>query len=314
MFQSINILFIQMTKFFDFLFDSDSFLDPATKIGDQGVTMANLPTVVGITFSETEIFVVCYRMWNVLVFDSGTFVFLRSIPGVALKPWDITYSGELLFISEEESYQLHRIPVCTSELVSCWPVFGRKSTLSTAKSGNIIVTSDRHRFFVIMEFTTNGQVVRKLYVDDPLEELDYMLDRPAHAIHLDNGHFLFCLDLLYRSRVCLIDGQGNVVKRLTQLGWHASKSDGNGSGGSARPDESETNRPKPDGSGSDGPRIGRLYTDSIATDGAEPGWWNKRWKTSTRSDSIWTAWTGAEWTGTAWTRIDSIGGVWTRNE
>ena len=189
-----------------FEFRLDGFLDSSATIHDQNTILANnLQNPSGITIADKEIFIVQYgKPVEVQVFDYDTFKHIRQISVPTMKiPWDITFSGNILFVAEYVSGMVHRVPLNSSEPMSNWYV-GTSSqlSLSTLKSGHILVTG--YSLTKLMEYTTTGQLVREI----PLQQ---SITYPLHAIQMDNDRFLVS-HVGSLNRVCLIDNKGLLIK------------------------------------------------------------------------------------------------------
>ena len=180
-------------------------MDFSSTISNQHTILANnLNYPSGIAISDKEIFIVQSNAPKVVqVFDSGTFKHLRNLSVTALKAaWDITFGGNILFIAERWSGQIHRVPLDSSEPINSWSLEIGQLQLSTLKSGNILVTC--YSTNKLIEYTTTGQLVREI----PLQQ---DITCPRHAIQMDNDRFLVShIDSAHR--VCLIDNKGQLIK------------------------------------------------------------------------------------------------------
>ena len=153
---------------------------------------------------DEEIFIVQQnKPSEVQVFDYRTFKHLRNISVPALQAaWDITYSGNILFVAEHSSGLIHRVPLNSSEPINSWSVGDEKLRLSTLKSDNILVTCCHTS--KLIEYTTTGQLVREIPLQQDITNL-------RHAIQMDDDQFLVChTNSLHR--VCLIDNKGQLIK------------------------------------------------------------------------------------------------------
>ena len=175
-------------------------------IREQNPILANnLQNPSGITISDEEIFIVQYnKPVEVQVFDYDTFKHIRSISVPTMKkPWDITFSGNILFVAEHASGLIHRVPLNSSEPMSNWSVGTRSQlSLSTLKSGSILLTC--YSPAKLLEYTTTGQLVREI----PLQQ---DITNPYHAIQTDNDQFLVS-HVGSLHRVCLIDNRGQLIR------------------------------------------------------------------------------------------------------
>ena len=111
--------------------------------------------------------------------------------------------GNILFVAEQTSGMIHRVPLNSSDPMNSWSV-GTSSqiTLSTSKSGSILVAC--YSPAKLMEYTTTGQLVREI----PLQQ---DITYPLHAIQMDNDRFLVS-HIGSLHRVCLIDNKGRLIK------------------------------------------------------------------------------------------------------
>ena len=154
--------------------------------------------------SDKEIFIVQHnKPVEIQVFDYDTFEHVRNISVPTMKsPWDITFSGNILFVAEYASGMVHRVPLNSSEPMNSWSVGNSQLALSTMKSGNILMTC--YSPAKLMEYMTTGQLVREI-------SLQQDITNPTHAIHMDNDRFLVS-HLGSLHRVCLIDNKGQLIK------------------------------------------------------------------------------------------------------
>ena len=184
----------------------DGFLDSSATISIQNTILANnLLQPSGITIFDREIFIVQFnKPVEVQVFDYDTFKHVRKISVPTMKsPWDITISGNILFVAEYASGMVHRVPLNSSEPMNNWSVgTSSQMSLSTLKSGSILVTC--YSLAKLMEYTTTGQLVREI----PLQQ---GITNPWHAIQMDNDQFLVS-DVGSLHRVCLIGNKGQLIK------------------------------------------------------------------------------------------------------
>ena len=100
---------------------------------------------------------------------------------------------------------IHRIDLKSSKPMNNWHVVTCQSTLSTLKSGNLLVTCPtKHK---LIEFTPTGQLVREIFLRPGITY-------PTHAIPMDNDRFLVCHFSFNNNlhRVCLIDNKGQLIK------------------------------------------------------------------------------------------------------
>ena len=187
-----------------FEFRLDAFLDSSAMIREQNTILANnLPYPSGIAILDKEIFIVQHDKVEIQVFDYDTFKRIRNISVPTMKcPRDITFSGNILFVLEYALGLIHRVPLNSSEPMNSWSVGGSQLTLSTSKSGNILVTGCSLN--KLMEYTTTGQLVREI----PLQQ---DITYPYHAIQMDNDQFLVS-HVGSLHRVCLIDNKGRLIK------------------------------------------------------------------------------------------------------
>ena len=187
-----------------FEFRPDWFLDSSSTIHAQNTILANsLLHPSGITISDKEIFIIqTGKPTEVQVFDYNTFKHIRNIPVPMQSPWDMTFSGNILFVAECGSGLIHRVPLNSSEPISSLSVSGSQLALSTLKSGSILVTC--YSPAKLMEYTTTGQLVREI----PLQQ---DITNPLHAIQMDNDRFLVC-HVGSLHRVCLVDNKGQLIK------------------------------------------------------------------------------------------------------
>ena len=142
------------------------------------------------------------------MFDYGTFEHLRRITVLAMqRPWDITFSENILFVAEYSSGLIHRIPLKSIDSTTNWSVGCEKLTLSAVKTGNILVTSRSKG--TLVEYTTTGQRLREIHL--PQKE---MFGNPLHAIHMDNDRFL----VSHGRQISLIDNNGLLIKSYGPYG------------------------------------------------------------------------------------------------
>ena len=144
------------------------------------------------------------RPTEVQVFDYDTFNHLRNISVPALKAaWDITFSGNILFVADSSPCQIHIVPLNSSEPMNSWSVGGGQLQLSILKSGNILVTC--YLLNKLIEYTTTGQLVREILLQQDITN-------PTHAIQMDKDRFFVSHFGNNLHRVCLIDNKGQLIK------------------------------------------------------------------------------------------------------
>jgi len=85
-----------------------------------------------------------------------------------------------LYISDTSEYRVHRYD-CTSNAWTKWTVDGRCDGLSVTRTYNVLVTLPRDKR--IEEYTTSGDLMRVIYIDD-------QIDNPRHCIQLSTGQFV----------------------------------------------------------------------------------------------------------------------------
>ena len=168
-----------------------------------------LPTsgsVQGITSSNNELYVVTSESPDIEVYDIETQAHRRKIRVEGLVDgWDIVAHANVLYISEFEDEQIHRIQL-SDGTSSNWPVNGEWLKMSINKKGNIVVSCrDINR---IIEYTPTGSCVREIQVD-AIDETIYCLQ---HAIQLDDDRFVICHSTPTHHRVCIIDSNGRMIK------------------------------------------------------------------------------------------------------
>ena len=176
--------------------------------------MSNLESVIGVTVSDTEIFLIAQFERQIKVFDGETLHHTRSIPAPELScPWDICFSQNILFIGEYSAKLVHSIPLNPDRSKSKWSVDSEMLSLSTTSAGNILVTG--YSTNRLQEYTTTGQLVREILLQD--------VNNPCHSVQISGKDQFLVSHTGDSHRVCLIDNKGQLLRSYGQ-------SSGSGSG------------------------------------------------------------------------------------
>ena len=168
-----------------------------------------LPTfgyVNGITSSNKELYVITSQSPDIDVYDIDTLVHRRKIRVEGLvNGWDIVAHANVLYVSEYEAKQIHRIQL-SDETTSHWSVNSKYLRMSINKKGNIVVSCFDNNS--IIEYTPTGSCIREIGVN----EIDGTISGLHHAIQSDDDRFVICHTTATHDRVCIIDGYGEVMK------------------------------------------------------------------------------------------------------
>ena len=107
-----------------------------------------------------------------------------------------------LYISDDELKLILRVDL-SSSAVSKWSVDDSPLGLSVTRNHHLLVSLPSSN--EIREYTTHGDMIRKI-------NLDVSIDNPQHAIELPNGQIIMCHWGSTQSRVCTVDTSGRIVQ------------------------------------------------------------------------------------------------------
>ena len=155
-----------------------------------------------------ELFVTSNKRLNVYTSRDGSFTLSRHIPVDDLKNPGSPASCEryqCLYISDdEEPYTVHRVDAKNNSC-SKWSLSGKPSGLSVTRNNNNVLVS-LFRAETIQEYTTKGQLVREIKLND---SVDYLF----HSVQLTSGQFVIGHGGGVRqNRVCVVDDKGRIIK------------------------------------------------------------------------------------------------------
>ena len=118
---------------------------------------------------------------------------------------DIVAYENVLYVSDNKTKLIHRIPLSGDDYSSHWSVESDSLKMSINKKGNIVVSCwDLNK---IIEYTPNGDLVREIKVKGIGDAKSL-----RHAIQLEDDRFVICYANNEHHRVCKIDSDGEMVE------------------------------------------------------------------------------------------------------
>ena len=162
--------------------------------------------VSGVTSLGNYVFVVRHGSQQVSVYDSVTFTLQRRLPVVGLgESYGLAAcaSNKCLYASDYSHDLVHRVDLSGSNAVTQWSVGRGPAGLTVSNDKNVLVVIGRER--KLQKFTTHGSLLRTIQLQPDIES-------PMQAIQLSSGQFVISHMGDTQHRVCLVDGNGAVVR------------------------------------------------------------------------------------------------------
>ena len=175
-----------------------------------GITMVEDKQFVAVNPSRsTEVNRLNRTTTEIMIYNSATFALQSSIrvPG-CWNVWDMTASGNVVFLSDSGG-TIYRIQL-SDESITSWSLGRSRTSLSTTKSGNILVCSKGRN--KIYEYSPGGVFQREISLYFTYGR-DHIYD-PERAVQLDKDRFLVCQ--VWESnlhRVCLVDNEERLIRK-----------------------------------------------------------------------------------------------------
>ena len=167
----------------------------------------------GITIVERELFVICRESNVVHVYDANTTAFqTKFLVGGLIDPLSLASTSNALFISEVLSNKIYQVGLPAKSVFTTWKVDALYNTLSTTNQGNLLVScvsgkalNDAGESYELFEYTPDGILQRRLILSEEMRGL-------KHAVQIGNDRFVLTHVNVQTQRVCLVDGEGKLLK------------------------------------------------------------------------------------------------------
>jgi hypothetical protein len=161
--------------------------------------------IEGLTTLNNELYV-RYQGKDITVYDTQTYNVQRTlqIPNLgAVQDMASCIRHQCIYIADRKNDVIHRVE--KEKPITQWPVNDVPHCLSVNSLYNVLVTC--HVIGKIKEFTTEGQLVREIYLQADIVH-------PFHTVELTTDQFVVCHgergDTLHR--VCIVDSDGLVLR------------------------------------------------------------------------------------------------------
>ena len=165
------------------------------------------PSVTAVTSLGDDVFVLRSQCWQeVEVYDAGTFTLQRRLPVPGLEfsfGLAACASNKCLYASDYDNDLIHRVDLSGSNAVTRWSVGRAPAGLTVNSDENVLVVIRDER--KLQQFTTHGTLLRTIQLQPDIKG-------HVQAIQLSSGQFVISHDGDTQHRVCLVDGNGAVVR------------------------------------------------------------------------------------------------------
>ena len=169
------------------------------------VTDESPGSIGGIASDSSSVYVVRHEVDHVEVRDRETFDVTKKInvPGLTYaRGVAACQRHNCLYVSDYDKKLIHRVDL-DSKAITKWAVNGEPLGLSITRNHNLIITLFKTN--TIAEYTTQGDLVREIKLDDSIDLLQC-------CVELSTGQFVVSHDGSAQHRVLIIDTNGRIVK------------------------------------------------------------------------------------------------------